>query len=116
MTSQIPFTAPPRTQNHLAAVSSVLALLALSLGVWRGLPLIGLAFSLVAIIVAIPAIITGHVARQRAQIHLIGGRALALWGLIIGYGTVAFSVLAPLVSTIIIIIGIVEFATAGATI
>lgn len=95
-----------RPANPLASAALVLGIAALAIVLWRWLPIIGLAFSVAGIIVAIPAIIMGHVALQRAGSLGGEGKALALSGLIMGYFTVAFAVIMPVVSTLLFLIGV----------
>lgn len=92
-------------------MSLVLGLVAVSLVVWRWIPLIGLAVSVVAVIVALPAIVMGHVALQRSRTLAREGRGLALAGLCTGYAMVAIAVVTPIVSAVLFLLGAAGFAS-----
>ncbi len=100
---------PPQTwvrpANPVATASLVLGICAVATVFWRWLPFIGIVFSVVAIIIAIPAVITGHVGRRRAGELGGEGAGLALAGLVTGYFTVAFAIIMPIVSLVLFIFG-----------
>ena len=98
-----------RTENQLASLSIVLGLSSVAIVFWRWIPIIGLFVSFASIIVAIPAVVTGHVALQRARGLGGEGRGLALTGLITGYFTVAIAIIMPVVSSVLFVIGATGF-------
>lgn len=104
--AQANWSHPP---NQLASLSIVLGLTSIAIVFWRWIPLIGIVFSVVAIIVAIPAVVTGHVALQRARDLHGEGKGLALTGIISGYFTIAFAIIAPVVSAVVFAMGAAAF-------
>lgn len=99
-----------RPRNQLASLSIVLGLASVALVFWRWIPIIGLVFSVAAIIVAIPAVVTGYIALQRAHDLSGEGRGLALTGLVSGYFTMAFAIVMPVVSAVLLVMGAAGFA------
>lgn len=104
--TQVPPQAWVRPANPVATASLVLGICAVAIVFWRWIPIIGTVFSIVAIIAAIPAVITGHVGRRRARDVGGEGAGLALSGLITGYFTIVFAVVMPIVSLVLLIIGV----------
>lgn len=100
-----------RPANQLATLSIVLGLTSIAIVFWRWIPIIGIVFSVTAIVVAIPAVVTGHVARQRSRELQGEGRGLALTGMVCGYFTIGFAIIMPVVSLGLFLVGAVGFVS-----
>ena len=113
----MPMSAAPRPSsgvrpaNQLATLSIVLGLTSIAIVFWRWIPIIGIVFSVAAIVVAIPAVVTGHVARQRSRELQGEGRGLALAGMVCGYFTIGFAIIMPVASLGLFLVGAVGFAS-----
>jgi hypothetical protein len=79
--------------NGMAIAALVLGIVAIVTGVWIPIPILGLVMMFLAFAPAVLAVIFGHVGIRNAG-RLGGlGRGAALTGLVLGYVTLAISVL-----------------------
>ena len=79
--------------NGVAVASLVLGLVAIVLGVWIPIPILGLVTMVLAFVPAVLAVVFGHVG-LRAATRVGGlGRGASVTGLILGYVTLAISVI-----------------------
>lgn len=86
--------APPPAPGPAPRPTNTLAIISFALGV--------AAFVVLPIIGAIGAIVTGHMARGEIRRTGEGGRALATWGLVLGYLHLVIGVL--LVAAVVLVI------------
>jgi uncharacterized membrane protein len=78
--------------NGMAVAALVLGLVSIVLGVWIPVPILGLFMMFVAFVPALLAIVFGHISLRRSMVVGVG-RGASLSGLILGYVTVALSVM-----------------------
>lgn len=95
--------------NGMAITSLVLGIVAIVIGIWIPVPILGLFMMFLAFVPALLAVIFGHVGLNNAA--RIGGigRGSALTGLILGYVTFAIS----LITTFFWIIAAAASSTSG---
>jgi len=81
---------PPGNGNAVAAL--VLGIVAIALGVWVIIPLVGLVFAFLAFLPGALAVVFGHIGVRRAAAVGGVGRGQAIAGLALGYVTVGLIV------------------------
>lgn len=83
--------------NGMAIASLVLGVVAIVTGIWIPIPILGLFMMFLAFVPAVLAVVFGHLGLRNA-VRIGGiGRGSALTGLILGYVTLAISVITTLI-------------------
>ncbi|WP_053386238.1 hypothetical protein [Leucobacter japonicus] len=77
---------PP--SNGMAVTALVLGIIALVIGIWAPLPIVGIAAAFFGFLPALLAVIFGHVG-QNAVAKVGVGKGQAITGLVLGYTTLA---------------------------
>jgi hypothetical protein len=77
--------------NGAAVTALVLGIVAIVLGVWIPVPILGLFMMFLAFVPAVLAVVFGHLGLRNARVNGVG-RGGALTGLALGYVTVGLSV------------------------
>lgn len=87
-----------RTQSNGAAVTSlVLGIVAITLGIWIPIPILGLFMMFLASVPTVLAVVFGHVGLRAAYRTGGVGRAAAVAGMVMGYVTLGLSVITTFV-------------------
>lgn len=84
------YAKPP--SNGMAVTSLVLGIVAIVIGIWTLIPIIGIVFAFISFLPALLAVIFGHVGLKTYNQNGIG-KGQAMTGLILGYITLGIIVL-----------------------
>lgn len=99
--------------NGMAVAALVLGLVAIVVGIWSPIPLIGFITAFFAFIPALLAVIFGVVGLRRAAQLARLGRGQALTGLILGAVTLAIIVLVTLGWIVLVLLAATQSSTVG---
>lgn len=97
--------APSRPSNGVALTAMILGIVGAVTGVWAIIPVTGYFSAAVALPLVAAAVICGHIGNSRAKRIQGVGSGFARTGIILGYATLAFVIVASVAWTVFLFVG-----------